>query len=199
MRITNGQQGALHGHRIEHGRALADAPVVNVAARVARWNRVHHVRFLGCETEHTEMRADRHAYVLEYAPVLLDRGVVDRHAGIIDDLVHDTERIGLWRPAEVVQRFGEVALTRRVDLVDRDHFALLRLLDLIVVVKAPPRGGVTAEALALMLRIRAGPRLDVEDAHFEHIPFFGTGHGHRPRADVHAQALACTASEQRCI
>src|SRR4051794_11374884 len=130
MWIADRQQGALHGHRIEHGRALADAPVVDVAAGVARGNGVDHVRFLGCETEHTEMRADRYAYVLEYAPVLLDRGVVDRHAGIIDDLVHDTERIGLRRPAEVIQRLGEVALTRRVDLVDRNHFALLRLLDL---------------------------------------------------------------------
>ena len=94
------------------------------------------------------MRPDRHADVLQDAVVLLDRGMIDRHAGIVDGRVHDAERIGLRHPAEIVDGLRPVAFAGGVDLVDRDHLARLRLGQQVVVVKAPPGGRVAAEGLA---------------------------------------------------
>src|SRR3977135_334169 len=60
--------------------------------------------------------------------------MIPRHAGIIDGLVNDAERIGLRRPAEIVDRLRPVALPAGVDLVDGDDLARLRLGCEIVVV-----------------------------------------------------------------
>ena len=81
------------------------------------------------------MRPDRNADVLEDAVIFLDRGMVDRHARVIDRLVHHPERIGLRRPAEIVDRLRPVALTGGVDLVDRADLARLRLVDQLLVVE----------------------------------------------------------------
>ena len=142
------------------------------------------------------MRPDRDAHVLQDAVVLLDHAVVDRHARVVDDLVHDAERVLLRHPAEVVDGARPAGRAGRVDLVDGDDLARLRLLEQVLVVEAPPGGGVAAEALAGVLRIGAGPRRDVQDAHLEHVAGLGAAHGDRAGQDVHAQALAGAAAEQ---
>src|SRR5262245_66100670 len=103
------------------------------------------------------MRPDRDAHVLQDAMLLLHGLVVHGHARLVDDLVHNAEGIRLRRPLEVVDRLRPVALTGRVDLVDRDHLAWLRIGEQILVVKAPPGGRVTAEALTFELWVRARP------------------------------------------
>src|SRR5262245_15697981 len=77
--------------------------------------------------------------------VLLHDRMVDRHAWIVDDLVHDTIRIGLRNPAEVIDRVRPVLLPAGVDLVDRAHLAGLRFSKQIIVMKAPPGRRVAAE------------------------------------------------------
>ena len=151
MRVPRGEQRAGHRHRVVHRRALADAPVVDVAAHPVRRDRVHDVGLRGCQPQDAEVRADGDAHVLEDAVVLLDRLVIDGHAGIVDGLVHDAVGIRLRRPLEVVERLGPVALAGRVHLVDGDDLARLRIGQQLLVVKAPPRRRVAAERLALVL------------------------------------------------
>ena len=66
------------------------------------------------------------------------RRVIDPHAGIVDGRMDDAVRIGLRRPDVVVDRLGEW-LARGVEFEDRDDLARLRLLDQVVIVKAPMR------------------------------------------------------------
>ena len=195
--IADREERAGHGHRVVHRRALSDAPVVDVAADVVRWNGVDHVGFARRQAHHAEVRADRDPHVLEHAVPLLHGAVIDGHARIVDDLVHDAGRIGLRRPAVVVHGSRPVLLAGRVDLVDRDDLARLRLGEQLLVVEAPPGGGVAPEALALVRGIGAGPRAHVDDAHLEDVARLGAAHGHRPRAHVDAEAFAGAAAEQR--
>ena len=125
--------------------------------------------------------------------------MIDRHARVVDDLVDDAERVLLRRPAEIVDGPRPTGRAGGVDLVDRDHLARLRLLQQILVVEAPPGGGVAAEAFAGVLRIGAGPRRDVEDAHLEHVAGLGAAHRDWAGADVHAEALPGAAAEQRGV
>src|SRR6185503_2326178 len=98
-------------------------------------------------------------------------------------------------PPEAVDRLRPAALAGGVDLVDRDDLAGPGLGQQILVVEAPPRGGVAAEALARELPAR--PRPHVDDADLEDIAGHRPFHRHRPRADVHAEALARPAPEER--
>jgi hypothetical protein len=125
--------------------------------------------------------------------------MVDRNARVVDRLVHDARGIGLRRPAEVVDSLRPVALPARVDLVDRDDLARLGLGQQLLVVEAPPRGRVAPEALALVLRVRARPRLHVDDPDLEDIPRLRLLHRDGPGADVHPQALARAPAEQRRV
>ena len=131
--------------------------------------------------------------------VLLDHGVVHRHARVVDDLVHDAERVFLRHPAEVVDRARPAGRAGRVDFVDGDDLARLGFLEQVLVMEAPPGRGVAPEALAGVLRIGAGPRRDVENPHLEHVAGLGAVHGDRAGQDVHAQALAGAAAEQRGV
>ena len=125
--------------------------------------------------------------------------MVDWHAWIIDGLVHDSERIGLWRPAEVVDCLRPIALPAGVDFVDRADLARLRFGDQFLVVEAPPSRRVAAERLAGIGGVGAGPRLYVDDADFEDIARLGAADKDRSGADVHAEALACAAAEQLAV
>ena len=145
------------------------------------------------------MRAYRDAHIFQDAVVLLDRGVIDVNTGIVDGLVHDAGRIGLRSPLEIVDCFRPIAFACRVDLVDRDHFARLRLGEQVLVVKAPPCGGVAAESLSGILRIGARPRRDVDDAQLDHVALLGAAHIDRTGADVHAKSLTGATPEQRGI
>src|SRR5439155_18425388 len=88
------------------------------------------------------------------------------------------------------------AFAARVHLVDGDDLARLWIGEQVLVMEAPPRGRVAAERLALVLGIRARPRLHVDDADLEDVAGHRALHGHRPRADVHAEPLARAASEE---
>ncbi len=145
------------------------------------------------------MRPDRHAHALQHRPVLGDRAVVDRHARIVDDLVDDAVGIGLRHPAIVVDRLGPVLGTARIDLVDGDHLARLRLLDQVVVVKAPPRRGIAAEGLAGEVGIAARPRRQIEDLDLEHVAGLGAAHEDRAGQDMDAKALARAAAVHRGV
>ena len=169
MRIAGAEQGALDRDRVVHRAAPADPPVVDVAAEVAGRDRIDDVR-LGRRHPHgAQMRPDRHAHALQHRHVLGDRAVVDRHARIVDDVVHHAERIGLRHPAVVVDRARPVPIAGGIDLVDGDHLAGLRLLDHVVVVEAPPRRGIAAEGLAGIGGVAARARRDVEDLDLEHV------------------------------
>ena len=145
------------------------------------------------------MRADRNPHVLQDAVVLLDRGVIDGNAGIVDGLVHDAERVGLRGPSEIIDGFRPVALACRVDLVDCDHFARAGLGDQVLVVKTPPCGRVAAEGLPGILRVGARSRRDVDDAQLDHVTLLRAADIDRTSADVHAKALAGATPEQRGI
>src|SRR5690606_21595637 len=103
------------------------------------------------------------------------------------------EGVGLRLPLVVVDGLGPAALLGGVHFVDRDHLALLGLLDQVVVVEAPPRRGVDAEALAGVLGVGAGPVAHVDDAHLEDVARLGALDVDRAGADVHAEAFAGTA------
>src|SRR5262249_15404137 len=126
-------------------RPLADTPIIDVAAEIARRNGIDDVGFLWCQADDPEMGPDRDADVFQDAVVLLNNRMVDRHTRIIDGLMHHTIRIGLRHPAEVIDRTRPVLLSAAVDFVNRAHLAGLRLSEQIVVMKAPPRGSVAAK------------------------------------------------------
>jgi hypothetical protein len=136
---------------------------------------------------------------LRMAVVLLHRRVVDRHAGIIDGLVHDPERVRLRRPLKVVDGGRPIALTGGIDLVDRDDLALFWLGDHFLVVKAPPGGRVAAEGLAGKLRVGAGPRLHVHDAHFKDVAGLRPAHVDRAGANVHAETFARATAQELAV
>ncbi len=190
---------ALDRHRVVHRGALADAPVVDVAAGVAGRDGVHHVGLGGRQAEHAEVGPDGHPDVLEHPVVLLHGPMVDRHAGVVDRLVHDPGGIGLRRPAEVVDAFRPVPLAARVDLVDGDHLARLGIGQQLLVVEAPPGRRVAPEALALVLRVGARPRPDVDDPDLEDVSRLGLANRDRARADVDAEAFAGAPPEERRV
>src|SRR5262249_41173611 len=71
------------------------------------------------------------------------------------------------------------------------------LREKVLVVKAPPCGGVAAEALALVLGIGTWTRAHVDDPYLEDVARLGLAHRHGPGADVDTEALARSASKQR--
>ena len=145
------------------------------------------------------MRPDRDADVLQDVVVLLDGRMVDMHARIVDDLVDDPVRIGLRRPAEVVDRLRPVALPAGIDFVNRANLARFRVSDQVLVLEAPPRRRVAAERLAGISRIGRRPWLHIHDADFEDVARLGAADIDRTGADVHAKALARAAPEQLAV
>src|SRR5229473_4080082 len=142
MRIASGQQSSRNCDWIVHCRAFAHAPIVNVAAEIPGRDGVDDIRFLWGKSDDPEMGPDWNSDVLEDAVVLLDGAVVDRDAGIVDGLVHYPEGICLRRPLKIVDSLCPVALPGRIDLIDGDDFARLRISHQLLVVEAPPRGGI---------------------------------------------------------
>src|SRR5947208_1629075 len=102
------------------------------------------------------MRTYRNPHILQDAVVLLDRGVIDWNARIVDDFVHYAGRVGLRSPSEIIHGFRPVAFAGGVDLVDRDHFARVRLGEQVLIVKAPPCGRVAAESLSGIFGLAQG-------------------------------------------
>src|SRR5947208_2136186 len=81
-----------------------------------------------------------------------------------------------------VDRTSPVAAACRVELIDGDHLARLRLGQQIVVLEAPPSGGVAAESSARESRIPATARLHIHDPHREHVARLGIAHQDRAGA-----------------
>ena len=106
--------------------------------------------------------------------------MIDPHAGIVDGRVYDSVRIGLGGPDVIVDGLRE-RLARGIEFEDRDDFARLRLLDQVVIVKAPVRRGVGAEATAGVAGVAARPRPHVENADFQDIARLRIFDRHRPR------------------
>ena len=121
--------------------------------------------------------------------------MIDPHAGIIDRRVYDAIRIGLRGPDVVVDRLGK-RLAGGVELEDRDDLARLRLLDQIVVVKAPIRRGIGAETAAGMTGVAARPRPHVENAHLQHVARLRILDRDRAGQQMDADAFAGAADER---
>src|SRR5215468_3047602 len=121
MRHTNRQPATGHTYGTIHRGALADPPIIDVAAGIARRNRVDDISLLGRQAYHAEMWAYRDAHILQDPMIFLDRGVIDRNARVVDGLVDDAGGVCLWSPSEIVYGFCPVAFAGGVDFVDRDH------------------------------------------------------------------------------
>ena len=135
------------------------------------------------------MQPRRHLARLQDVLALADRGVIDAHAGIIDRRMDDAVGIGLRRPDVIVDGLCE-RLARRVEFEDRDDLARLRLLDQVVIVEAPARRDVGAEAAAGVAGVAARPRPHVEDAHLQDVAGLGALDRHRAGEQMHADAFA---------
>src|ERR1700680_470159 len=98
MRITDRKQPPGDGDRIVNRGALADPPIVDVAAEVARRRRIDNVRLARRQRDHTEMRPDWDPYIPEDSMVFHNEAVIDRNPWIVDDVVPDAEGIGLRHP-----------------------------------------------------------------------------------------------------
>src|SRR6202051_1497075 len=138
------------------------------------------------------MQPRRNPYIGEHAGPLVDAGVIHRNAWIVHDVVANTERINLRRPAIGINRLRPFRI--EVGLEDGDGFALGRRINQIVVLKAPPRGRVAAERFARKYRIGAGTRPNVDDLYFEHVTGLCAAYVDRPRANVHAKTFTGTAA-----
>src|SRR5260370_26287941 len=128
-----------------------------------------------------------------------DKAVVYRHAGITDDLVGDAERISLCGPAEIVDSLRPILFAARVELVDRNHLARLRISQQIIVLEAPPGCRVAAESLALVVGIEAAARFHIDDSDFENIARLGTAHRDGAGANMDAEPFSATAPVDRGI
>jgi len=140
------------------------------------------------------MGTDWNANPFEHRRVLRDGAVIHRHAGIVDDFVDDAVGIGLRHPAIVVDGFRPVFAAGRIDLVDGDDLARLRLLDHVVVVITPPGSRIAAEGLAAEVRIAGRTRAEIENAYLEDVARLGAADVDRTGEDMDAKALAGAAS-----
>src|SRR4030095_12122793 len=107
--------------------------------------------------------------------------------------------IGLRAPSEIVHGFRPVAFARRVNLVDRDHFARFGFGQQVLIVETPPCRRVAAESLSGILWIGTRPGRDVDNAQLDHVTLLRAAYVDRAGADVYAKALSCTTPEQRGI
>src|ERR1700730_15079730 len=195
MRVADRQQAAFNRNLIIHDGAFTDPPIIDVAACVAWRDRIDHIGFFGREPNHAEMRTYRDTHVLQDPVVLLDSGMVDRHAGVVDGLVQYAGRISLRSPSEIVHCLRPVALAGGVYLVDSDYLARLRFGEQIFVMETPPCRRVAAECLSGIFRIGTGPRRDIDDAQLDYVTFLCAAHIDGASADVHAHAFAGAAPE----
>ena len=134
------------------------------------------------------MQPRRHLHLGQDILALADGRVIDPHARIIDRGMHDAVRIGLRGPDVIVDRFRE-RLARGVEFEDGDDLARLRLLDQVVIVKTPVRGGVGAEAAAGVAGVTGGARPHVEDTDLQHVARLSAFNRHRAGQQMHANPL----------
>ncbi|MNN14557.1 hypothetical protein D3C81_1276290 [compost metagenome] len=145
------------------------------------------------------MRPDRYGDIAQHVVVLVDGGMVDRHAGIVDGRVQHAEGIALRRPAETVDRARATVGTFAIDLEHGHHLALARFRQHVAVVKPPPGRSVAAEGLSGEARVGARPRTYIEYAHLKDIAGHGATNRDRAGADMDAEAFSGTAAIDRRI
>ena len=141
------------------------------------------------------MQPRRHLDARQDVFALADGGVIDPHTRVIDGRVHDAVGIGLRGPDIIIDRLGK-GFSRCVEFENRHHFTRLRLLDQVVIVKAPVRRRIGAEALAGVAGLARRPWPDVENPHFENIAGLGIFDCDRAGQEVDADALARPADER---
>src|SRR5260370_23074434 len=94
--------------------------------------------------------------------------MVDAHPRVVDCGMQNAERIALRRPTEVVGRARVIAaMVLAVDLVNRHDLARLGLSQELLVMKAPPAGGVTAASAAGDAGVGAGTAPHVENTQLD--------------------------------
>ena len=123
--------------------------------------------------------------------VFLDQQMVDRHSGVVDRAVNDSERVGLRHPAVVIYGARPVAAAGSIDLVDRDDLARLRLGQQIVVLEAPPSRRIAAEGASGEGGIPGAARTHIDDSDFEDVARLGTADMNGAGAEMDAKSLAC--------
>ena len=136
------------------------------------------------------MRADWNPHIFQYSVIFLDQAVVDRHPGVIDDLVSDPERIGLGDPLKIVDRHRPVFVAAGIEFVDRDHLARFWVGQQVIVLEAPPSRCVAAEGLALVGGVETAARLHIDDAHLENITGLSAAYCDGTGADMDAKPFA---------
>src|SRR2546423_10206109 len=145
------------------------------------------------------MRPYRNTDVLQDAMVFLNGAVIDRDARIVDGFMNHSGWIRLRRPFEIIQRFGPIPFTGGIYLVDGNDFARLGFGKQVLVVDAPPCRSIAAKRLARIFWIGARPRRNIDDPQLNHVALLGAADVDRSGENMHAQAFASTATEQRSI
>ena len=84
MGIADREERTGHCDRIIHSCAPADAPVVDVAAGIARWNRADEIGFRWREPHGAKMQPRRYLHACENVVPLAYGCVIDPHPRIID-------------------------------------------------------------------------------------------------------------------
>ena len=130
--------------------------------------------------------------------VLLDRAVIDGNARIIHRLVQRSVGVRLRRPAEIVERAGDVGIVE-IDLENGDRLAAFGMIEKIVVLVAPPGGRIGGEGLAGISGVAARARCDVEELDLENVTRFSAADMDRAGADMDAEALSRAAAENRGV
>ena len=105
--IADREERAGHSHRIVHPGALPDAPVVDIATAIARWDRADEIRFRRRKSHGPEVQPCRDLDAGKDVVPLANGRMVDPHAGVIDGRMRDAVRIGLRRPDVIVDGFCE--------------------------------------------------------------------------------------------
>ena len=215
VRVAHREERARHLHRVVHRRPLADPLVVEVAARRHRGDRVDRVVRRRREAHAADVHVDRDLGRVRAHRVrdrrllrpphrlrrLGEAHVVVRHAGARVGVVVARRALGVGerRPAELVRELGVHLAALLDDLVDRDHLVVAprRVGEVARVeggavglvrarLEPPPRGGVRAVRLAVLVR----PRHQVDDLDREDVARHGALHVDRARHHVHAIAAA---------
>src|SRR3712207_3913481 len=102
MWVAHREHRAGDRHGIVHRCPLADAPVVNVAARVAWRNGVDEVCFGWSEAQRAKMRTDGETHALQDIVVALGQTMINGDAGVVDGVMPHTKRVRLGHPLEVI-------------------------------------------------------------------------------------------------
>src|SRR3954453_13172645 len=118
MWIADREQRARHRHREVHHRALANAPIVDIAAEISGWDRIDEFRLARRNRDDSKMRPHRNAHALQDPVVFLVERMIDRHSGVVYDRVHYANRICRWSPALIVYRRSPVESGCRAELID---------------------------------------------------------------------------------